>query len=57
MIYIGNIWTIKLDEDDEIWVICRSIGELSDMFSTHRSTIYVSELFHQRSCLSIIELI
>lgn len=44
MIYLGNVWTIEAGEYDEVWVICRSVQELNDMFSTHKNVIHVPEL-------------
>lgn len=35
MIYLGNVWSIEPSEYDEVWVICRSVGELNDMFNTY----------------------
>lgn len=44
MIFLGSVWNVEPDEYDEVWVICRSVGELSGMFSTHKNVIHVPEL-------------
>lgn len=44
MIYLGNVWTTVPGEYDEVWVICRSVQELSGMFNTHKNVIHVPEL-------------
>lgn len=44
MIYIGNILKTELSRFDEIWVICRSVGELRAMFNTHKNVLHIPEL-------------
>lgn len=44
IIYIGNILKTEPSRSDEIWVICRSVGELRAMFNTHKNVLYIPEL-------------
>lgn len=57
MIYLGNVWTTVPGEYDEVWVICRSVQELSGMFNTHKNVIHVPELAPSDRLLSITEVL
>lgn len=44
MLYIGNILKTEPSGFDEVWVICRSVGELSDMFAIYKNIVHIPEL-------------
>lgn len=44
MTYFGNVCGVDPDGFDEVWVICRSVGELDEMFNTYENVIHVPEL-------------
>ena len=44
MIYLGHVWNADPNEFDEIWVICRSVGELNELFKTYKNVIHVPGL-------------
>lgn len=43
MIFLGNVWNVDPGEFDEVWVICRSVGELRQVFNTYKNVLYVPE--------------
>lgn len=44
MIYIGNIGQLNPVDFDEVWVICRSVKEIRDIFSKFQNVIHIPEL-------------
>lgn len=44
MIYLGNVWNADPNGFDEVWVICRSVGELDELFKTYKNVIHVPGL-------------
>lgn len=44
MVFLDNIFKINPIEYDEVWIICYSVGEIQDMFTTYDNVLHVPEL-------------